>query len=244
LVIGAGETIELALRHLGSQGIGRVMVANRTVERARVLAERFSGQAMSLTALSEHLHEADIVISSTAAPLPILGKGAVESAIRKRRHRPMFMVDIAVPRDIEPEVSELEDIYLYTVDDLQQVISESLASRQAAAEQAEEIITVRADEFMRWLRARDSVESIRRLREQAMEIQRTALLRAEAMLRAGKPPEEALQQLAHSLTNKLMHAPCTSLNEAAHQGDLALFQAAHRLFHLPDGDAEDDRHGR
>jgi len=196
-----------------------------------------------LTALPEYLHRADIVISSTAAPLPILGKGAVERAIRKRRHRPMFMVDIAVPRDIEPEVAELEDVYLYTVDDLQEVISENMASRQAAAEQAEQIISTRADEFMRWLRARDSVESIRRLRDQAETIQQEALFRAGAQLRAGRPPEEVIRQLAHLLTNKLMHAPCKTLNAAAHDGDADLFRAAHRLFLLPgneDGDSRED----
>jgi glutamyl-tRNA reductase len=243
LVIGAGETIELALRHLAGHGIGHVIVANRTVERAHTLGDRFGGEPIPLTALPEYLHRADIVISSTAAPLPILGKGAVERAIRRRRHRPMFMVDIAVPRDIEPEVAELEDIYLYTVDDLQEVISENMASRQAAAEQAEQIIATRADEFMRWLRARDSVESIRRLREQAETIQHEALVRAEAQLRAGRPPDDVIRQLAHLLTNKLMHGPCKTLNVAAHEGDADLFRAARRLFLLPgndDGDSRDD----
>lgn len=243
LVIGAGETIELALRHLAGHGIGHVIVANRTVERAHTLGDRFGGEPIPLTALPEYLHRADIVISSTAAPLPILGKGAVERAIRKRRHRPMFMVDIAVPRDIEPEVAELEDIYLYTVDDLQEVISENMASRQAAAEQAEQIIATRADEFMRWLRARDSVESIRRLRDQAETIQQEALVRAEAQLRAGRPPDDVIRQLAHLLTNKLMHGPCKTLNNAAHEGDAELFRAAHRLFLLPGSEDADSRDG-
>jgi glutamyl-tRNA reductase len=243
LVIGAGETIELVLRHLSSQGIGHLIVANRTVERAHTVGDRFQAEPIPLTALPDYLHRADIVISSTAAPLPILGKGAVERAIRERRHRPIFMVDIAVPRDIEPEVAELEDVYLYTVDDLHEVISENMASRQAAAQQAEQIIAARADEFMRWLRARDSVESIRRLRDQAYAIRQETLVRAEAQIRAGRPVEEVMQQLAHSLTNKLMHAPCKTLNLAAHQGDADLFRAAHRLFLLPDetgGDLRDD----
>jgi len=238
LVIGAGETIELALQHLSGHGIGRVIVANRTEERARVLSERFDGHAISLNQLPERLGEADIVISSTAAPLPILGKGAVERALRKRRHKPMFMVDIAVPRDIEPEVGQLQDIYLYTVDDLQEVIDENMASRQAAAQQAEEIITQRASEFMRWLRARDSIDSIRQLREQADHMRAETLARAQAMLRAGKPAEEVVAQLAHNLTNKLMHAPCKSLNIAAHEGDDHLLEAAHRLFRLPGADDE------
>ena len=246
LVIGAGETIELALQHLAGHGIGRVIVANRTAERAQAVAERFDGEAISLNHLPERLAEADIVISSTAAPLPILGKGAVERALRKRRHKPMFMVDIAVPRDIEPEVGQLEDVYLYTVDDLQEVIDENMASRQAAAAQAEEIITQRAGEFMRWLRARDSVDSIRQLRECADSVRNESLARAQAMLRAGKSPEEALQLLAHTLTNKLMHAPCKSLNTAAHEGDSHLLEAAHRLFQLPDPehDSGDDQGGK
>ncbi|MBS0003352.1 MAG: glutamyl-tRNA reductase [Thioalkalivibrio sp.] len=241
LVIGAGETIELTLRHLVGHGVGHVIVANRTVERAHMLGDRFGAEPIPLTGLPEYLHRCDIVISSTAAPLPILGKGAVERAIRRRRHRPMFMVDIAVPRDIEPEVAELEDVYLYTVDDLQEVISQNMASRQAAAEQAEQIIAARADEFMRWLRARDSVESIRRLRDQAETIQRETLLRAETQLRAGHPPEDVLRQLAHLLTNRLMHAPCKSLNAAAHEGDADLLRAAHRLFQLPGSDDADTR---
>ncbi len=241
LVIGAGETIELVLRHLSSQGIGHLIVANRTVERAHTIGDRFQAEPIPLTALPDYLHRADIVISSTAAPLPILGKGAVERAIRKRRHRPIFMVDIAVPRDIEPEVAELEDVYLYTVDDLHEVINDNMASRQAAAEQAEQIIATRADEFMRWLRARDSVNSIRRLRDQAYDIRQESLARAEAQIRAGRPAGEVIQQLAHSLTNRLMHGPCKTLNTAAHDGDTDLFRAAHRLFLLPDETGLDPR---
>jgi glutamyl-tRNA reductase len=133
MLIGAGETVELAARHLHQHGVGRIIVANRTLERAHLLANQFDGYAIALTEISNHLAEADIVISSTASPLPVLGKGAVESALKKRRHQPMFMVDIAVPRDIESEVGELDDIYLYTVDDLEEVIEENMRSRQEAA---------------------------------------------------------------------------------------------------------------
>jgi glutamyl-tRNA reductase len=240
LVIGAGETIELALRHLTGHEVGRVIVANRTTERAKSLAQRFGAEPIPLNAIPDVLHHADIVISSTAAPLPILGKGAVERAIRKRRHRPIFMVDIAVPRDIEPEVAQLEDVYLYTVDDLRDVIEQNMASRMAAAEKAERIVAVKADEFMRWLRARDSVDSIRRLRKRAQDIQIDTLEKAEAQLRSGRTPEEVLKLLAHTLTNRLMHAPCQTLNSAAQDGDDALFQAAHRLFLLPENTLEDD----
>lgn len=240
LVIGAGETIELTLRHLTGHEVGRVIVANRTTERAKSLAQRFGAEPIPLHTLPDVLHHADIVISSTAAPLPILGKGAVERAIRKRRHRPIFMVDIAVPRDIEPEVAQLEDVYLYTVDDLHDVIEQNMASRMAAAEKAERIVAVKADEFMRWLRARDSVDSIRRLRKRAQDIQIDTLEKAEAQLRSGRAPEEVLKLLAHTLTNRLMHAPCQTLNNAAQDGDDELFQAAHRLFLLPGNTLEDD----
>lgn len=240
LVIGAGETIELALRHLDGHNIGHVIAANRTVERANALGKRFNAEVIALHDMPHLLHRADIVISSTAAPLPILGKGAVERAIHKRRHRPIFMVDIAVPRDIEPEVAQLEDVYLYTVDDLQDVIRENMASRLAAAEKAEQIVITRANEFMRWLRARDSVQSIRLIRERSREIQNETLRKAESQLSSGQSPDEVLRWLAHSLTNKLLHAPCQTLNHAAHEGDDALFKAAHRLFLLAEkNDAEE-----
>ena len=148
MVIGAGETIELVARHLKENGLGRIIVANRTVERAHAIAQEFDGYAIALEEIPAHLAEADIVISSTASPLPILGKGAVESAIKARKRQPMLMVDIAVPRDIEEQVGELEDVYLYTVDDLQEVIQDNLRSRQEAAEQAKEIIEQQTLEFM------------------------------------------------------------------------------------------------
>ncbi|HDK37533.1 MAG TPA: glutamyl-tRNA reductase, partial [Thiolapillus brandeum] len=170
MLIGAGETIELTARHLQQQNIGQIIVANRTVARAHELAEQFGGYAISLTEIPNHLPEADIIISSTASPVPILGKGAVESALKKRRHQPMFMVDIAVPRDIEAEVRSLPDVYLYTVDDLQEVIQENLKSRQQAAEQAAEIIELKTAEFMGWLRSLDAVEMIQSYRGQANEI--------------------------------------------------------------------------
>ncbi|MCB1830054.1 MAG: glutamyl-tRNA reductase, partial [Gammaproteobacteria bacterium] len=160
LLIGAGETIELAARHLHQHGIGRIIVANRTLERAHALANQFDGYSISLPEIPTHLAEADIIISSTASPLPVLGKGTVESALKKRRHQPMFMVDIAVPRDIEAEVGNLNDVYLYTVDDMQEVIEENMRSRQEAAEQAMEIIDLHTDEFMGWLRSLDAAGMI------------------------------------------------------------------------------------
>lgn len=234
LLIGAGETIELAARHLHANGVGRVTVANRSLERAHALADQFSGQAIALTAIPEHLPEADIVISSTAAPLPILGKGAVERAIKQRKHRPMFMVDIAVPRDIEPEVNELDDVYLYTVDDLDEVIQEGVASRQEAAQQAEEMIDVQVQSFMGWVRAQGSVGAIRAYREKASTVRQEVLDKAKRLLSQGRPAEEVIEFLAHTLTNKLTHDPTTALNRAAREAREDLITAAQEIFNLPD----------
>jgi len=232
LLIGAGETIELTARHLKQQEIGRIIVANRTVSRAHELAEQFNGYAISLTEIPSHLPEADIVISSTASPVPVLGKGTVESALKQRRHRPMFMVDIAVPRDIEAEVKDLSDVYLYTVDDLQEVIQENLKSRQEAAEQAGEIIDLKVDEFMSWLRSLDAVNLIQNYREQAQSCRDEILAKAQRMIENGKPPNEALDYLANTLTNRLLHGPSTQLREASSSGQNELLAAANTLFQL------------
>jgi glutamyl-tRNA reductase len=232
LLIGAGETVELAARHLHQNGIGRIIVANRTVERAHSLAAQFDGYAIALTEIGNHLAEADIVISSTASPLPILGKGTVERALKERKHRPIFMVDIAVPRDIEPEVADLSDIYLYTVDDLDEVIEENKRSRQEAALQAEEIIDQHVEEFMGWLRSLDAVELIQGYRIQAEQLRNETLKKALQQLKKGKSPEEALQFLAHTLTNKLLHTPSAQLRQAGFDGQIELLEAANTLFQL------------
>lgn len=235
LLIGAGETVELAARHLSQQGIGRIIVANRTVERAHQLAEQHDGFAIALTEIPGHLAEADIVISSTASPLPVLGKGTVESALKKRKHRPVFMVDIAVPRDIESEVGELDDVYLYTVDDLEEVIEENRRSRQEAAEQAREIISQQADEFDTWLRSLDAVALIQGYRSQAERARDEVLERALRMVENGKSADEALRFLARTLTNKLLHTPSTRLREASSAGQTELLDAANTLFQLRPG---------
>jgi len=233
LLIGAGETIELAARHLHSQGIEKMIVANRTVERARSLAEHFNAEAIALPDLGNYLSKADIIISSTASPLPILGKGAVERALKQRKYRPMFMVDIAVPRDIEPEVNELDDVYLYTVDDLQGVIDENIQSRKAAAEQAEELVQDEVDNFLSWLRSQDHVDTIRSFRNKSELLRDEVAAASKRLLIQGKSPEEAIDYLAHSLTNKLLHDPVTALNLAAREGREDLINAAHLLFDLP-----------
>ncbi len=235
LLIGAGETIELAARHLTQNGVGRVIVANRTISRAQELAEQFDAYAISLAEIPTHLADADIVISSTASPVPILGKGTVESALKRRRHQPMFMVDIAVPRDIEAEVAGLEDVYLYTVDDLDEVIQGNLKSRQDAAAQAQEIIEFQVDEFIAWLRSLDAVGLIQHYRRQAHGTRDEVLHKALRMVEAGKSPEEALAFLANTLTNKLLHTPSTQMREACSSGKTELLEAANTLFQLGQG---------
>ena len=232
LLVGAGETIELVARHLHENGIHRIIVANRTFERARALAANYGGYAISLDELPAHLAEADIVISSTASSSFILDKPLVKHAIKARKHRPVFMVDIAVPRDIDPKVGELADVYLYTVDDLQDIIAENIRSRQAAAEQAEEIVDTQVDHFMAWLRAQSSVNHIRALRAQGEALRDDVLNRAISQLQQGKDPALVMQFLANTLTNKLLHAPSAGLRQAAEQGDLELEETIIRLFKL------------
>jgi len=236
LLLGAGETIELVARHLKEQGTERIIVANRTLERAQSFATTYRAEAITLAEMPERLNEADIVISSTASQLPILGKGTVERALRVRRHRPIFMVDIAVPRDIEPEVGELDDVYLYTVDDLQQVVQESLQSRQEAAKEAEKIIDLQVVNFMYWVKSLDSVPTIRALREGAEVLRETELQRAQQRLAQGEDPGKVLAHLARALTNKFTHAPTSALKRADHEGNADLLRAARRLFNLDDDD--------
>jgi glutamyl-tRNA reductase len=234
LLIGAGDMIELCARHLREHRVRHMIVANRTVERAQVIGREFNAEAISLEELPARLAEADIVISSTASPLPILGKGAVERALKARRHRVLFMVDIAVPRDIEPEVGDLNDVYLYTIDDLKGVVEENRQSRLEAATEAERIIDTRVTDFMRWLKSLDAVPTIRHLRDSAEAMSELELERARARLKRGEDPQEVLEYLAHALTNKFTHAPSEALLKADHDADRALLEAARRLFNLND----------
>lgn len=232
LLIGAGETIALVARHLHEQGVRRIVVANRTLERAHALAEEIGGQAVLLSDIPEQLVHSDIVISSTASPLPILGKGAVERALKQRRRRPVFMVDIAVPRDIEPEVADLDDVYLYTVDDLHEVIADNLRNRQEAARAAEALVLVGVGEFMQRLRERDSVDLLRCYRSRAEQIRDDELAKALRALNNGTPAEEALAQLARGLTNKLLHAPSVQLKKFSAAGRHDALAVAQELLAL------------
>jgi len=232
LFIGAGEMIELCATHFAAQGPARITVANRTLARAEQLAHRFNGRAIELKTLADHLPEYDIVVSCTASSLPILGKGLVERALRVRRRRPIFMVDLAVPRDIEREVSELDDVFLYTVDDLSGIVSENLDARRAAVEQAEAIIDTQVGQFMHWMQARESVPLIRSLRETAEEARRHELERAMKLLARGDDPKAVLEALSQGLTNKLMHGPTQALHDAGADERDRLAEAVARLFRV------------
>lgn len=218
LLVGAGEMIELVGKHLYEQGVRRITVANRTLSRGLALAEQFGGRAISLEEIPEALVQADIVISSTASPLPIIGKGMAERALKKRRHKPIFMVDIAVPRDIEPEVGQLDDVYLYTVDDLQTVIDENLRSRQEAAREAEKIVEQRSVQFIDRRRELVAVNTLTAYRAQVEQLREQELQKALDTLAKGGKPEEVLQRLSRALVNKLAHEPTIQLKKAAAEG--------------------------
>jgi glutamyl-tRNA reductase len=232
LMVGAGETIALAARHLHADGLRRMIVANRSVDRARELAAEFQGFAISLDEIPSHLREADIVVASTASPNPIITRAMTASALRARKRRPIFMVDIAVPRDIEPEVAELEDVYLFTIDDLQSVVKENMEGRRQAAREADQMIAAEADRFEMKLRTRDAAPTIRRLRHQAELAREHTLDQARHMLAAGRSADEVLDFLSATLTNRLIHAPSQRLREAAETGDDAIIEAITDIYHL------------
>ncbi|PID46706.1 MAG: glutamyl-tRNA reductase [Proteobacteria bacterium] len=234
LLIGAGETIELVGRHLQGAGIKQIIIANRSLENARILGAGLNAKIIGLTDIGDNLEFADIVISSTASPIPIIGKGSVEKALRRRKHHPIFMVDIAVPRDIEAEVGELNDVYLYTVDDLQSVVDQNIDARRRAADLAETIIIHETQVFLSWLNAREQLKHVKNYRRQLAIIKEETLHKALQKLKNGKSAEEALQFLAHTLTNKISHMPTQALNHAAHAGDMETIAAAGKLLGLKD----------
>jgi glutamyl-tRNA reductase len=236
LLIGAGETIDLVAKHLVDAGVTDITVANRTLARAEALAEQFGAKAILLSDIADELYKADIVISSTASPLPVLGKGTVERAMKKRKHAPMFMVDIAVPRDIEAEVAEINDIYLYTVDDLKDIIEENVRQRQDAAKAAEEIIEVGSADFMRQLRSLDAVTTLKAFRNHAEEIRDTELQKALKRLQKGDAPEKVINTLANLLTNKLIHQPTVQMRDASSQGRKEIVELVQELYQLSDND--------
>ncbi|WP_440864180.1 glutamyl-tRNA reductase [Symbiopectobacterium purcellii] len=220
LLVGAGETIELVARHLREHQVKRMVIANRTRERAQVLATEVGAEVITLGELDDYLAQADIVISSTASTLPIIGKGMMERTLKVRRNQPMLMVDIAVPRDIEPEVGKLPNVYLYSVDDLHAIIQHNMAQRQAAAVQAESIVQQESADFMAWMRAQSAVETIQEYRSQADAIRAEMTAKALTAIQQGNDVEAVLDALTSRLTNRLIHAPTTALQQAARDGDL------------------------
>ncbi len=239
LLVGAGETIELAARHLVEARTKRLLIANRTLAHAQELASRHGGYALPLAELDKHLAEADIVIAATASREPVLHRPQVEHALRLRRHRPMLLLDLAVPRDIAHDVSGLRDVFLYTVDDLERAIEENRRSRREAAEQAEAIVELQTARFVEQLQAQGRQQPVVRLRAHGEAARAEALAKARQQLAAGMPPEQALELLAHTLTNRLLHAPTVALREAALSGDGELGRAAEKLFPPAPQDAGD-----
>lgn len=231
LFIGAGEMIGLCATHFAAQNPKRIVIANRTVDRGRELAEKCGGTAIRLEDVAERFAEFDIVVSCTASQLPIIGLGLVERAVRARRHRPIFMVDLAVPCDVEREVGQLDDVFLYTVDDLAQIVESGRESRQSAVSEAEAIVDLRVDDFLHWLQTRESVPLIRVLRDNAERVRRHEMEHALKLLARGEAPAAVLEQLSHRLTNKYLHAPTQALNQSeGNRGELRALVA--KLFNL------------
>jgi glutamyl-tRNA reductase len=237
LLIGAGEMNALTARHFMSAGVKRMVIANRTLERAQTLATEINAYAVGLTDLDKELAQADIVISCTASPTPLVTKRAVEAAIRARRRRPIFMVDMAVPRDIETEVADLEDVYLFSIDDLQQLVNENMQQREVAAGGARQVIAEEVNRFLADSRAQDAGPAIRALRQQAEGIRQQTVEQARRMVAAGKSSDEVIEYLANTLTNRLLHAPTQALRQASELADMALAEAVTKLL-----TEERDRH--
>jgi len=236
LFIGAGEMIELCATHFAGQKPKQLTIANRTLVRAETLAHRFSGDALRLDEVADRLATYDIVVSCTASSLPIIGLGMVERALKSRRHRPTVMVDLAIPRDIEKEVGELDDVFLYTLDDLGQIVESGLESRQAAVIEAEAIIDERVQGFFQWLASRETVPTIRALRDAAERMRRHEIEHALKLLARGDAPEKVLDALSHGLTNKFLHAPTQALNQAEGDERADIAALISRLYHLSSPD--------
>jgi glutamyl-tRNA reductase len=237
LFIGAGEMIELCTDYFAAQNPKSITVANRTLERGTALAEKISAQglqahAILLNDLPNCFAEFDIVITSTASQLPIVGLGMVERAIKARRHRPIFMVDLAVPRDVEAEVAELDDVFLYTVDDLAQVVADGIVNRQEAALDAELIVNARVEAFMQWLKKRDAVPTIKALRDQAEATRLAELEKAMKLIQKGESAESVLVTLSNALTNKFLHAPSYALNQAHGEEHAKLEDVIKQLYQI------------
>lgn len=238
LLVGAGETVELVARHLAQAQVKRLLVANRTLTHAQDLASRHGGMALPLADIDRHLADVDIVFSATASREPILHRAQVAAALAQRRHRPMLLLDLAVPRDIDADVAFLKDVFLYTIDDLERAVEDNRRSRRAAAEAAETIVELQVSRFVETLAASSRTAPLKRLRAHADQARDDVLAKARQQLENGQDPKAVLEFLAHTLTNRLLHAPTVVLREAALTGDVELARATARLFPAA-GDAND-----
>jgi glutamyl-tRNA reductase len=234
LLVGAGEMIELAATHFAARKPRRITVANRTLERGEALAKRFGAEAMMLAEVPDRLSQFDIVVTCTASTLPILGKGLLERAVRERRHAPMFIVDLGVPRDVEPEAAELADIFLYDVDDLAEIVKGNLDIRREAVDQAERMIAEQTQHFLHWLEGRAVVPTITALSAHHEALRDVELERAKRMLSGGASVDETLEALARGLTNKLLHPPLAALNQAGDTERAELIALLQRVYKLPE----------
>jgi glutamyl-tRNA reductase len=229
LMVGAGEMIDLAARHFVSAGVGRIVIANRTLARAQTLAAELKAYGVDLGALDKELADADIVVSCTASPLPLITKASAAAAVRKRRHRPIFMLDLAVPRDIEPAVADLSDVYLFSIDDLRKLVEENQKQREAAAGNARLLLEEEVARFLAETRAQDAGPAIRSLRQRADAIRSHTVEHARRMLQSGRTADEVIDYLANTLTNRLLHAPTQALRDASESGDPDLARLLIRL---------------
>ncbi len=236
LLIGAGEMIDLAAAHFAARHPKSITVANRTLERGGQLAARFGATAITLNELPDRLAQFDIIVTSTASSLPILGKGLLERAIKSRRHAPMFIVDLAVPRDVEPEAAELDDLFLYSVDDLASIVKDNLQIRVDALAQAEAMIAEQAQSFLRWLDGRTVIPTLTALQGHHESLRAAEVERARKLLAGGAAPEQVIEQLARGLTNKFLHAPAQALTRAGEAERTQLLAMLHHIYQLPDED--------
>jgi len=235
LLIGAGEMIELTATHFAARNPRSITIANRTLERGKELASRFRAEAITLNEMPDRLHEFDVIVTCTASTLPILGKGLLERVVKARRHAPVFVVDLAVPRDVEPEAAELDDVFLYSIDDLSNIVRGNLQIRKEAVAQAEEMIAAQAGNFLRWLEGRTVVPTITALHGHHDQLRAAELERVRRLLAGGTSPEQALELLARGLTNKFLHAPTQALNQAGDAERAELVAMFEKIYQIPDG---------
>jgi glutamyl-tRNA reductase len=232
-MIGAGDMIDLTATHFAARHPKSITIANRTLERGRELASRFKAEAITLNEMPDRLPEFDIIVSCTASTLPILGKGLLERVIKARRHAPVFIVDLAVPRDVEPEAADLDDVFLYSIDDLANIVKDNLQIRKEAVAEAEEMIAAQAGSFLRWLEGRTVVPTITALHGHHDQLRAAELERARRQLAGGAAPEQVLEALARGLTNKFLHAPTQALNQAGDAERVELVALFEKIYRIP-----------